>query len=370
MSAKAWDGRAPAGPVLGTMTWGREAQVREKEAGEMLANLVEACEEIGCDPILDTARVYQAGQTEELIGTLLKQEGQPWSGKNIQVHTKAAPVVTPLSAEGVRKQLEDSLKALQMDCVHVFYLHLPEMRVDVEETLEACNELYKEGKFEELGLSNFAAWDVVRIVHLCETRGWVAPTVYQGVYSGLNRTLEPELFPALRTLGMRIYAYNPLAGGLLTGRYSSMEDITEAKEGRFSSQFDFVPSSIKTPMSGQGHKLYRARYGHELNIDACNLIAETVGKDKMVEKAFAWIRHHSYISGSDGIIFGASKPSHCASNLACFCDSEPLSENEVAAFKEAAKICFAAQESYTRSYGRLPGGSEVYMEKFTLGGSN
>ncbi|GBG30194.1 Aflatoxin B1 aldehyde reductase member 3 [Hondaea fermentalgiana] len=348
------------------MNWGPEAQVREPEAGKMIAALVEACEKMGCEAIIDTARVYQLGQTEELIGRLLKQEGQPWSGKDIKIHTKAAPQVSPLTADNVRKQLEASLEALQMDSVDVFYLHMPEINVDPEETFGACNELYKEGKFKELGLSNYAAWDVVRCHALCEKHGWVVPTVYQGVFNALARGFNSELFPAVRTLGMRVYVYNPLGGGLLTGRYTKLEDILEAEDGRFSSKFDLVPASVKHSFKGKASSAYRSRYAHEEMMKACQLLIDTCGKDNMVNKAFAWLRHSSYLSAPDGIIFGASKIHHCTANLDAFVHSEPLTSKESDAFDEAARLAAPAQPGYARQYGNGFGGSEIYMQRFVL----
>ena len=85
-----------------------------------------------------------------------------------------------------------------MEKVNVFYLHGPDRDTPINETLEACNELYEEGKFTELGISNYAAWEVVDIYYICEQNGWVKPTVYQGMYNLLTRAGEAELFPALR----------------------------------------------------------------------------------------------------------------------------------------------------------------------------
>lgn len=362
----AWDGRHPAGPVLGCMTWGYEAQVGEDEAAEMLAIYIAGCEELGYEPILDTARTYQAGQSEEIIGKLLKQEGKPWSGKNVKVHTKANHFVCPLTKEGTRKQCEDSLKALQMDCLDVFYLHMPDMTVDIEETLEACNDLYEEGKFKELGISNFASWDVYRCVMICRQNGWVEPTVYQGVYNPISRSICSELLPCVRTLGIRVYTFNPLAGGLMTGRYNTMDDITKATEGRFSTEFDYVPRSMKLPLSGMGHKIYRARFGKEEILDAIVLLNDTMGAENMVEKTFSWMRHTSYLSGDDGIIFGASKAHHVEGNIDAFVKSAPLSEEENSAFDKACQLSKSGEESYLRSYGRVPGDCEIYMSRFKL----
>mmetsp|Transcript_5435 Transcript_5435/g.11181 ORF Transcript_5435/g.11181 Transcript_5435/m.11181 type:complete len:368 (+) Transcript_5435:142-1245(+) len=364
MTGKAWDGKAPAGPVLGTMNWGFEAQVSQEVAGEMLAEYVKVCEEMGYDIILDTARVYQLGQTEEIIGNLLQENDKPWSGKKIQVHTKASPPVGPLSKSGVREQLEASLKALKMDCVDVYYLHQPDMRVDIEETLEVCNELHKEGKFKELGVSVFAAWDVVRCVTLCREKGWVEPTVYQGLYNPISRGLDPELFPAVRSYKLRVYIFNPLAGGLLTGRYASVEDIKGATEGRFSSEFDFVPKSQEHSFKGYGAKAYQGLYGRDEMFSALQLLVDECGRDNMVEKTISWLRFCSYLSSPDGIIFGASKTAHVKSNLIAFSEGKPLSEKEQAAFATAARLSKPFQPGYTRGYGSLPGTEDIIMKKF------
>ena len=75
--------------------------------------------------------------------------------------------------------------------------------VDLDETLSTMNALYAEGKFKEFGLSNYAGWEVVDIWHRCKEKGWVLPTVYQGMYNGITRDCERHLFPALRRVGMR-----------------------------------------------------------------------------------------------------------------------------------------------------------------------
>ena len=98
------------------------------------------------------------------------------------VHTKANPHMGEegLSYEGVKKQLNESLKALKRDKVELFYLHMPDHKTPIKETLRAVNDLHKEGKFRDFGVSNFAAWQVAEIQTICQYEGWVAPTVYQG----------------------------------------------------------------------------------------------------------------------------------------------------------------------------------------------
>lgn len=81
------------------------------------------------------------------------------------------------------------------------------------------NDLYKAGYFSRFGISNYSAWEVAQICELCDRYNWKKPDVYQGCYNALQRTVEPELFPCLRKYGISFYAFSPLAGGLLTGKY-------------------------------------------------------------------------------------------------------------------------------------------------------
>lgn len=82
-----------------------------------------------------------------------------------------------------------------------------------EETLKECNKLYKEGLFEQLGLSNYAAWEVAEIVGICERLELVKPSIYQGMYNALTRDIETEMIPCARKFGIRLVMYNPLCVG-------------------------------------------------------------------------------------------------------------------------------------------------------------
>jgi aflatoxin B1 aldehyde reductase len=133
--------------------------------------------------------------------------------QGFQVATKAFPFKTgDHGALKLQSQFEQSLKALCTNQVDLFYLHAPDYGTEFEETLKVVNEFYKQGKFQRFGLSNYSSWQVMEIYKICEARGYVKPTVYQGRYSVLTRDVEKELFPCLRKLGIIFYAYNPLCG--------------------------------------------------------------------------------------------------------------------------------------------------------------
>lgn len=153
-----------------------------------------------------------------------------------------------------------SLKALRTEKLDMWYLHSPDRTTGFEVTMGAVDELYQEGRFERLGISNYQAWEVAQICEMCKANGWKQPDVYQGVYNALHRSVEPELFPCLRHYGMAFYAYNPLAGGYLTARYHRGDKDGEVEEG---GRFD--------PKRWQG-KMYRGRYWNDNYFDALELL--------------------------------------------------------------------------------------------------
>lgn len=130
---------------------------------------------------LDTARIYVGGKQEAFTSEA------HWKERGLAVATKWYPLQPGQhKPEVIKEQLNTSLKELKTDCVDIFYLHAPDRSVPFEETLEALNELHKEGKFVELGLSNFTAFEVAEVVITCRERGWVRPTIYQGMYNAIS----------------------------------------------------------------------------------------------------------------------------------------------------------------------------------------
>ena len=159
--------------ILGTMTFGESVFAPDSEA------FIQAFLDAGYDE-LDTAYVYNEGQSEELIGKALKTIGRD----RVKLATKVNPRITGrLDGAAAEMQLNESLKRLDTDCADIFYLHFPDPATPVASVLEACAKLHAEGKFKELGLSNFPAWMVTDVWHLCDRNGWVRPTVFEGIYN-------------------------------------------------------------------------------------------------------------------------------------------------------------------------------------------
>lgn len=131
---------------------------------------------------VDTARIYIGGAQEAFTAQA------KWKERGLSIATKWYPKQPGAHKPDVlRENLELSLKELQTNQVDIFYLHAADRSVPFEETLEAVNQLHKEGKFVQLGLSNFTAFEVAEIVTMCNERGWVRPTIYQGMYNAISK---------------------------------------------------------------------------------------------------------------------------------------------------------------------------------------
>lgn len=246
---------------------------------------------------LDTAYVYNGGSTETILGEILPN----LDANSYEVATKVHPRITgKLDRETIMMEFGESLKRMNRESVDLLYFHFPDGKTPIDEALEAVAELREQGKVKELGLSNYPAWQVVDVWHKCEKYGCPKPTVYQGMYNALCRNVEPELFPAIRALGMRFYAFNPLAGGLLTGKHLHFEDAPEP--GRFARL-----------------ESYRKRYWKQSYFDAVDEIRKACDAEHipMVEAAYRWLCNHSMldVSKGDGILLGASKIAQMDQNL-------------------------------------------------------
>ncbi|KIJ44110.1 hypothetical protein M422DRAFT_47589 [Sphaerobolus stellatus SS14] len=280
--------------IFGTMTLGAPGQngVRITELEEcqrILDVYLKAGKEI------DTARQYGNGTTEECLSKLDLTGGV--------IDTKVFPVQPGgHKAEAFRNTFKTSLEKLSPHKVRILYLHAPDRSVPFEETLSEAHKLHKEGLFEILGLSNYAAWEVAEIVMICRQNNWIQPTVYQGMYNAITRDCEPELIPCLRKFGMRFVIYNPLAGGFFAGRVSKPDE--EIPEGRFSGD-------------GNMARMYRARYFRSAYFEAMELIRPIAEKHglRLTEIALRWCQHHSLLTPEDGVILGASSVSQLEQNI-------------------------------------------------------
>lgn len=295
--------------VLGTMNFGPQLDL------EASRTMVKAYLATGGRE-LDTAYVYNEGTTENYLGEILPG----LNPSSYEIATKVHPRITgKLDRETIMMEFSESLRRMKRDSVDLLYFHFPDGKTPIDEALNTIAELHAKGKVKALGLSNYPAWQVVDIAYKCDKIGCPRPTVYQGMYNALCRNVDPELFPAIRSLGMRFYAFNPLAGGLLTGKHHHFEDAPEP--GRFARL-----------------KSYRDRYWKHSYFDAIEQIRMACEKESvaMVEAAYRWLVNHSKMRTelNDGILLGASRQEQMEQNLAAATKGS-LPENIVAAMDEA-----------------------------------
>ena len=249
---------------------------------------------------LDTAYVYNEGKTEALLGDLIS----PQLRTSLYIAGKVNPWNEHgLKPEEIKRQLMTSLNRLKCDHVDLLYLHAPDLDTPIELSIEACSELHEKGKFQHFGLSNYAAWQVAEIMEVCKANGWMRPSVYQGMYNALTRDVETELFQCLRHYSIKFYAYNPLAGGLLTAKYMAYDQLPD--QGRFAS-FDS----------------YQDRYWKNDYFKVMQRFQSVCASENIppAEAALRWLMHHSCLSSDygDGIILGASKVSQLDDNLSAY----------------------------------------------------
>lgn len=305
--------------VLGTMTFGESVFHPDVE------HFIHTFLDFGYEE-LDTAYVYNEGNCEKLLGETLRKIKHPY-----KIATKVNPRISgKLDGEAVNKQVNESLERLGVDSVDIVYLHFPDPATPIESALKECDKLYKQAKFKELGLSNFPAWMVADVWHKCEKNDWIKPTVYEGIYNPLTRKAEIELNDCLNYFGMRFYAYNPMAGGLLTGRYEKFEDIPT--NGRF----------IYRPN-------YQGRYWKKSYFEAVKIIKEAAKQHGItcVEATYRWMLYHSMLNSErgDAIIIGASKLEHLIQNMES-AKAGPLTEDMIQAYHMAWKISKADSPEY------------------------
>ncbi len=281
---------------FGTMTFG--GQTDETAARRM----IDVCFDRGVN-FLDTANVYTKGQSETILGEILKgRRSRCILASKVGNKTGDPPDAPPLSKRAILKHIDMTLQRLQTDYLDLYYLHLPDYGVRIEETLEALSEVVKSGKARYPAISNYAAWQVAQVFAISERQGYAPPHVSQPMYNLLARGIEPEYVPFCKEYGVSMVVYNPLAGGLLTGKQQRERPLPGTR-------FD-------------ANQMYLDRYWHPAYFDAVDqlaVIAEKAGRS-MIDMSINWLLHHT---ATDCVILGASKIEQLEQNLDVF-DRGPL----------------------------------------------
>jgi aryl-alcohol dehydrogenase-like predicted oxidoreductase len=282
---------------MGTMTFG--SQVDEAEA----QGIVDCCLDAGIN-FFDTANVYHQGRSEEILGKCLgaKRPGIVLASKARGVMGDP-PRYSGLSRKAIRAAIEETLQRLRTDYLDIYYLHQPDYDTPIEETLDALHELYKEGKIRYPGTSNYSAWQICELLWSSRSKDTVPPWISQPMYNLLARGIEQEYLPFTRRFEVSCVCYNPLAGGMLTGKH----DLSRG------------------PLPGtrfDANENYQRRYWHPeyfQAVEALKKIAAKCGKS-LPQLALSWIVQQP---GVNSVILGASSLKQLQENLAA-ADGPPL----------------------------------------------
>jgi aryl-alcohol dehydrogenase-like predicted oxidoreductase len=269
--------------ALGTMNFGKRTP--EPEARRILDRAIER----GVT-LLDTANAYVDGESERIVGRAVKgRRDRALIATKVGVGRIGAPL-EGLSRGRILAAVDESLARLGTDWIDIYYLHVPDSKTPLEESLDAIAELIASGKIRAWAVSNYASWQVLEMLHIAERRGMPKPAMSQVLYNVLIRQLDIEYFRFARAHAVHSTIYNPLAGGLLSGKHA------RAPEPAKGSRFD-------------KNALYQRRYWSDRFfdlVDAYGQIATSEGMT-LVELAYAFL---SGTPGVDSILVGPATIEH------------------------------------------------------------
>ena len=284
---------------LGTMTfggsggiWGQIGQLQQEEADA----LVRAALEAGIN-FIDTANVYAGGDSERILGQSLRNLGV--AREDVVIATKVmgpmgdGPTARGASRGHILDQAKASLTRLGLDHIDLYQIHGFDPATPMAETLEALDTLVRHGHVRYIGLSNWAAWQVVKAIGIAEARKLAPILSLQAYYTLAGRDLERDVVPMLKSEGLGLMVWSPLAGGYLSGKY---DRDGKGADGRRAS-FDFPPVD-KDRAQGV--------------IGVMRGIAAMRGCS-VAQVALAWLLHQPVVTS---VIVGAKRTDQLAENIA------------------------------------------------------
>jgi 1-deoxyxylulose-5-phosphate synthase len=307
---------------LGTMTFGNQCDEPAARA------IMDRAWDAGIF-FIDTADMYPLGgdwpvlgRTEEIVGRWLKDHGRR---DQVVLATKCRAAMGPgpneagLSRRHILRAVEASLKRLQTDFIDLYYAHSSDPATPIEETLDAFDALVRSGKVRYLGASNYQAWEFARALWASDKLGLHRFEAQQPRYNALFRYVEQDTLPLCRDQQVAVIPYNPLAGGLLTGRYRKGQEVEAGTRFALGG----------TTKAGQ---VYRNRYWTPAHFDEVEKLAKLFAARgrSLATASVAWVLAQPGITGT---IIGASRPEQLDVSLAA--DGFTLEAEERAALDAA-----------------------------------
>jgi aryl-alcohol dehydrogenase-like predicted oxidoreductase len=305
---------------LGAMTfggsegiWAQIASVGQATADELVKTAID-----GGVNFFDTANVYSAGRSEEILGQALRNLGIPRDQFVLatKVLGRAGPGVNQLglSRYHIMAALDASLRRLQLDHVDLYQIHGTDPLTPIEETLDALDDCVRAGKVRYLGVSNHAAWHIAKSLGISERKALARFESIQAYYSLAGRELEREIVPLANDQRLAILPWSPLAGGLLSGKF---KPDGQGPEGARRTTFDFPPVDRD--------KAFRI-------IDVMRPISVRYGVS-VARVALAWLLHQSAVTS---VIIGAKTREQLADNIGA--TAVKLSAEDLAALNEVSAL--------------------------------
>jgi len=267
---------------------------------------------------IDTANVYGLGQSERLTGQALKNlgvaRGEVVIATKVFGETSKGPNGRGLSRYHVMEAVKASLQRLQLDHVDLYQVHGFDAATPVEEIVRALDTLVQHGHVRYIGVSNWAAWHIVKALGVSERLGFARFASLQAYYTIAGRDIERELVPLLQSEGLALLVWSPLAGGLLSGKYSR-EGTAESGSRR--TTFDFPPVDLDRAWSV---------------IDVMRAIA-AARSVSVAQVALAWLLHQPAVTS---VIIGAKRLDQLNDNMAA--TAVRLSADELTALNAASEL--------------------------------
>ncbi|ARP85751.1 aldo/keto reductase [Bordetella genomosp. 9] len=307
---------------LGTMTFGGEGGTIWGQIGNLAQNevdrLIGAALDAGIN-FIDTANVYADGRSESLTGQALRNLKVP--RENVVVASKVFGETGTrgvnsrgLSRFHILESVQASLTRLQLDHLDLYQVHGFDPATPIEETLRALDTLVQHGHVRYIGVSNWAAWQIMKALGISERLGLARFESLQAYYTIAGRDLEREIVPLLRSEGVGLMVWSPLAGGLLSGKYDRKG---EAQAGSRRTTFDFPPVNRERAFDC---------------VDAMRAIAEARGVS-VAQIALAWLLHQPAVTT---VIVGAKRIEQLQDNINA--TAVRLTDDELAALDRVSAL--------------------------------
>jgi len=304
---------------LGTMTFGGKGfwEVMGGLKQEAVNVQVKEAFDSGIN-FIDTANVYSFGESEKLVGQAIKKLGLPRD--ELIVATKATGIMDELpngrgqSRHHLMNEVDASLKRLQLDHIDLYQLHGFDPLTPSEEALSTLNDLVRSGKVRYIGLCNMSAWHIMKALAISDKRGWTRFESVQSYYTIAGRDLEREVVPLLQDQKLGLMVWSPLAGGLLSGKFSP---DGKGPKGARRASFDF-------PVVDKD-RAFRC-------VDVMRPIAKRL-QVSVAQIALAWLLSKSYVTS---VIIGAKTIAQLKDNIGA--TKVVLSKEDLKALDEVSQL--------------------------------